>query len=960
MQNAVHQESFKNMPTYFIYIIFFLSGASALIFETIWFRSAGLIFGNSVWSAALVLSGFMAGLALGNFLTARYGHRIQRPLVFYSVLELVIGLTGICLVLFFPFFENILKPMFQPFLDTPLVLNSLRLSVAFLLILIPTTAMGATLPVLVKALSSSENTFGLVLGRLYGWNTLGAVAGALASELLLIKTVGIRGAGLTAVFFNFLAACLAFLLSKHPYLKTTASLSSKNVPVSAEHFSGKSRRFLLAAFFAGGILLALEVVWFRFLLLTRSGTSLIFAIMLSTVLAGIGTGGLLSSWLFRIRPGIHRYVRTAFLISGIGTIATYWGFDRVFQSMPATSGVMSLQSFISVAVFLMLPVSAVSGVIFPLLGQAVRENYRSETGAAGVLTLSNTLGAMLGSIFAGLFLLPHAGMERSFFLLAASYGITAFLIPPSDSHDNKKTRMLSYAAGAVLIVMLFLFPFGIMEKTYFNIVAKKIASEKRVAVRETLAETLFYYRRDVMEEPFYYRLVTNGFSMSSTLTESKRYMKLFVYLPVALHPDVKHALLISYGVGSTAKALTDSKGIERIDIVDISRDILEMSSIVYPEPQENPLHDNRVKVHIEDGRFFLQQTMQKFDLITAEPPPPKIAGVVNLYTQEYFALIYDRLSEGGITSYWLPGHDLYDEDTKSIIKAFCNVFADCSLWAGSGLDWVLLGSRNAAGPISQELFSQQWNNPVVGPQLKELGFETPGQMGSLFMAAPEDLKVWTGNSLPLTDNYPLRVSDRAKTDKKVSPLYAQLMDEKGAMERFRKSTFIQRRWPRLLVGESLLYFPFETSIKNLLASEYRSKEDYEWDTLHSILTRTSLKTLPLWMMGTTQRELEIAAGKTGDKKYAPYVELLFSLQEISNRNYTVAIQHFEKYFEIAPKDKSVQKYPHYLFTLCLAGQTEKASRIAEEVAPLLGNSEINRTFWLWLNKKFGVRVPKNE
>ena len=303
---------------------------------------------------------------------------------------------------------------------------------------------------------------------------------------------------------------------------------------------------------------------------------------------------------------------------------------------------------------------------------------------------------------------------------------------------------------------------------------------------------------------------------------------------------------------------------------------------------------------------------------------------------------------------------MYEEDTKSIIKAFCNVFADCSLWAGSGLDWVLLGSRNAAGPVSPELFSRQWNDPVVGPELKELGFENPGQMGSLFMAAPEDLKDLTRNSLPLSDNYPLRLSDRTKPNKIFSPLYAQLMDEKDAMERFLKSTFIQRIWPGPLVGESLLYFRFEISIKNLLASEYRSKEAYEWDTLHSLLTRTSLKTLPLWMLGTTRRELEIAAGKTGDKKYVPDVELLFTLQEISERNYTAAIQHFEKYFETAPKDKSVQKYPLYLLTLCLAGQTEKAGRIAAEVAPLLGYGEDSRTFWRWLHVRFGVRVPKNE
>ena len=308
-----------------------------------------------------------------------------------------------------------------------------------------------------------------------------------------------------------------------------------------------------------------------------------------------------------------------------------------------------------------------------------------------------------------------------------------------------------------------------MSDKYFAIVADKIKNEKRVAVREALTETIFYYRRDVMEEPFYYRLVTNGFSMSGTSVDGQRYMKLFVYLPVALHPDMKHALLISYGVGSTAKALTDTKNLETIDVVDISRDILEMSSIVYPNPEEHPLKDKRVKTHIEDGRFFLGHTGRQFDLITAEPPPPKIAGIVNLYTQEYFMLILDRLSEGGIVSYWLPVHSLYEEDAKAIIKAFCNVFEDCSLWAGSGLDWMLLGSRDAAGPIPAALFTRQWHDPVTGPELKELGFEIPEQLGSLFMADSADLKALTENSLPLTDNYPLRLSSKTKPGTIFSP-----------------------------------------------------------------------------------------------------------------------------------------------------------------------------------------------
>ncbi len=178
-------------------------------------------------------------------------------------------------------------------------------------------------------------------------------------------------------------------------------------------------------------------------------------------------------------------------------------------------------------------------------------------------------------------------------------------------------------------------------------------------------------------------------------------MKLFVYLPVALHPDPRSALLISYGVGSTAKALTDTAGLETIDVVDTSRDVLEMNRIVYPDPGSLPLADPRVRVHIEDGRFFLQTTSKRFDIITGEPPPPKHAGIVNLYTREYFALVRDRLREGGIATYWLPVHALTESDSKAILRAFCDVFEDCTLWDGSPLNWIMMGTRDARGPVSQ-------------------------------------------------------------------------------------------------------------------------------------------------------------------------------------------------------------------------------------------------------------------
>src|SRR5262249_16237204 len=132
-----------------------------------------------------------------------------------------------------------------------------------------------------------------------------------------------------------------------------------------------------------------------------------------------------------------------------------------------------------------------------------------------------------------------------------------------------------------------------------------------------------------------------------------RYMKLFVYWPLSVRPTARRALLIGYGVGNTAKAMVDSRGLTSIDVADISRDVLEMNALVYPVKKDAPLSDPRVRVHVEDGRYFLEQAKERFDLITGEPPPYDLAGVVNLYSKEYFQLLREHLTQGGVVTYWL-------------------------------------------------------------------------------------------------------------------------------------------------------------------------------------------------------------------------------------------------------------------------------------------------------------------
>ncbi|HEY5658200.1 MAG TPA: fused MFS/spermidine synthase, partial [Myxococcota bacterium] len=704
-------------------LTFFASGASALIFETLWFHQAGLALGNSVWASSLVLAGFMGGLAAGNALAARLGHRLGDPVRAYAVAEALIALTGVGLVYLLPALAGLLAPLTRPFLDSPWILNPLRLGLALALLLVPSTAMGVTLPLLTKAVARGPRGFGPALGRLYGWNTLGALLGAVGTETLLLGALGVRGSALAAGALNLAAALVAAWIA---HGRARPALAPVHPPV----LRGRQCSALLgAACLAGFALLALEVVWFRFLSLFVLNHAVSFALILGTVLAGIALGGLAAAaWLARDVTA-HRFTPLVAWSAGALCILCYAAFPLVLRPFLDDAFPWSLR-IAGLGAPLVVPTCFASGAFFTLLGARLHASLPSEIAAAGALTFANTVGAALGSLAGGFLLLPLLGMERSILLLAAGYGAIGALLLAGAGMPRR-----AGAAGAALFAAcLACFPLGAMQR-YVQTPVQRLGSpgDRIVEVREGLGETILYVASDELGATASHRMFTNAYSMSSTAFFARRYMKLYVYLPVALHPAPRRALLISYGVGSTAKALTDSAEFESIDVVDISKDVLELNRIVFPDPAEHPLQDPRVRVHIEDGRYFLQTTTRQFDVITGEPPPPDMAGVVNLYTREYFALMRTRLAPGGIATYWLPTHALSDRGARAVIRAFCDAFEDCSLWNGSGSDLMLMGTRDAAGPVTEARFAAQWRDPTVAPELATLGFERPEQLGALFI-----------------------------------------------------------------------------------------------------------------------------------------------------------------------------------------------------------------------------------
>jgi spermidine synthase len=955
--------------------VFFFSGASALIFETLWFRQAGLAFGNSIWASSLVLSGFMAGLALGNALAARAGARLANPVRAYALAEAAIALTGVGLVYLFPVLGAMLAPLFRPLLDHPWALNPLRLLVAFLLLLIPSTAMGITLPLLTRALlrdkanlprrsPQDEGGFGRVLGALYGWNTLGAMTGVVAGEMYLVGALGVRGTALAAGALNLLAAGVAGLLAGGSAFSSTESESGdasthiKRPVRESRHHLTPTRIWLVAAFLSGFSLLALEVIWFRFLLLFVKGHSNAFPVMLGVVLAGIAFGGLAASvWLRFVREA-YRFAAPLAFVAGVATVVSYAAFPSVMAPF-GLSSITRPAAILRVGVPLMLPVSFVSGMFFPLVGAALRAALRSEIETAGVLTLVNTLGAALGSLVAGFILLPLVGIEKSFFIVALIYGgIGGVLVA-----ESKRTRPplrsggLAYAGAAAFIISAALFPFGQLNTRLLSIPVERWAEgepERRlVAVREGLTETIVFFQRMLLGKPVSDVMLTNSFSMSTTGYGVRRYQKLYVYWPIAVRPALKHALLIGYGVGNTAKALTDSTSLESIDLVDLSRDILSMAPIVFPDERQQPLRDPRMHVHIEDGRYFLQTTDRQFDLITGEPPPPGIAGVENLYSREYFQLIHDRLAEGGIVTYWLPLADLSDISGKAILRAFCDVFDDCSLWNGSGTNLMMVGTRplrSGQAPVSEEPFTRQWKTPSIAEEMKRLGIERPEQLGALFIGDAAFVRALVDGSPPLTDDRPKLIEAPSSSQEESTRLVASLTDTGAARTRFQTSPLIARLWPSSLIMTSVPYFDVQHVIDahmyGSLVSQSLALED-----VHRILTGSTVATPVMWRLASNADIQQVVSNATAEELANPLIQFHLGIRLLSERDYKAAAEAFNRATE-SPEVRD-NAFVLYIYALCMSGQRAKAQALSSDAFAASGASSLP-PLWMWMKQTFGI------
>jgi spermidine synthase len=933
--------------------ILFLSGCSALLFQTLWLRLSGLAFGNSVWSAALILSSFMAGLALGSAIAASATLPRARPLRLYAGLEMVVATFGCTLVFGLPLLGEWMRPVFQALWNHQQLLNVVRFAISFLILLIPTTAMGLTLPVLLGDPLLKRQEFGRGMGFLYGANALGAMAGALLGEIYLVEKFGLVGTAMTAASVGCVAAAIAWTIATAEPVRR-----GKAQPRFRLRLSLGIRppwRLLFVSMGSGAALLGLEVIWVRFLRLYVASTSIAFSVMLAVILAGIGAGSLVSSFIpSRLLPRRQR-LPLLLILAASATLLSYLFFPVPLQppNVPTFDRAFALQVGL-LSLVLMFPVAFLSGALLPAVTACIQSEVTSWVNSTGLTILFNTIGAACGPLLAGFILLPWFGFQSSLIFCAAVYAGLALLTSQKPNWSLRRpsgVTMVSLSAAFVLILAIF--PYHRDESHFAN--ARRLYEadgsvlDKKI---EGTADTYQLLRRDLFGQPYYYRLVTNSYSMSGTVPRSQRYMRMFAYLPLALRPESENALLICYGVGVTADAFTRDTHLKHLDIVDISKEVFDLAGSYVGAGYSNPLRDPRVTTFVQDGRFFLQASPASYDIITGEPPPLKTAGAVNLYTEQFFSLMKSRLKDGGIASFWLPIYQVTAEETKAILRAFHNVFPNASLWATSDLEWVMIGIKPPVRKPDDESVRRLWSDPSSGSDLFRIGLEVPEQVPALFLMDAEEIDRLTQGVEPLDDFYPKRLTDAQPDLAPVYRLSNSYFESTGASRRFFASSLIRDLWPNER-KESLEQFFFFRDVRyraTMAGSNWLAELDH-------YLRNSQLRIPVLEVQNSDMWRVALAEKFAGNSPSLPREAVHDLLADaLARRDTGAAIRLLE-----GEKDRGFSNINDFfllVYLYCHTGSVEKAEALARSHAGSIKKDGF--VDWLWgeLQAEFGFSPPR--
>jgi spermidine synthase len=771
---------------FYVYLCFFFSGLTSLLYETIWTRMLSLIFGHTVLAISTVLAVFMGGLALGSYLMGRWvdirerrplewlWRRLGRdgssvPLRLYGILEGIIG------------FYVLLTPALTGAIEKMYVLiaarggfsyQSLNLAcffMSFLALIIPTTCMGATLPVLSKFLIQTREEVGGKLGGIYALNTAGAVTGSALAGFVLLSVFGLKTSLLAGAVINIWIMFMVFYVERVLSAGEGAGEDAPGgTPVPGDEECADSLPPWMCGWviFSFGIVgfssMVYEVAWTRAICLAIGSSIYAFSIILTTFLIGIALGSAVFSLFFSRRGNsvlLLAWVEAAVGAASLG-LTFFFGnlpyyFYRIFPLIQGSHFTLVLGDFMLCLAAMIVP-TALMGFAFPLAARLYIPRFSLLGRGIGDVYSANTLGCIIGSFLAGFVLIPLLGVlgtMKAGILANLAVALCLFMCASPALSPRRRTfpAALSRAAlclllaGATLAIpgwdkglmssgpAIYAGSWGRMQREEFinRIALKPVYYRDGLSSTVTVHEAISSVQDPLLDYPTWKNLISlrvNGKADASNFNADMQTQILLGFLPTMLHPSPRRIAVIGLGSGITLDAVRQAPEVKVVDCAELEPAVVEAADY-FSRENHNVLSDGRVRLFTTDGRLLLLASPERYDVIVSEPSNPWIAGITNLFSVEFYRICEERLASGGLVCQWLHLYNMEPSNIKMVLKTFYSIFPHGSLWLGG--DWgdlILIGQKEDRPLDPRRLELLCGRNGPVGRSLGNLGFLSPGSI----------------------------------------------------------------------------------------------------------------------------------------------------------------------------------------------------------------------------------------
>ncbi len=720
---------------------FALSGACGLVYEVVWTRELSLTFGITVFATATVLAAYMGGLGLGSWLVGRWIDRSPRPLQVYALLEIAIGAYALAVTPLLHALEPLWAALANATEGHFVLFNATRALLALAVLLVPTTLMGGTVPAVARHLVTRTESVGFGVGVLYALNTLGAVVGCLAAGFVTIAALGMTGSVRLAAALNVAIGVVMLVVARRatPHAAASPSPATERPPRAADV------RLATAVFAASGFAaLAAEVVWTRVLVLHTQNSTYGFTVMLAVFLAGIAVGDAL---LVRVYDRIARPLLWLGVVQALLALAVAVGglaYREIHHvgSMYVQSFAKSVVVMLARAAVVVGPMALLLGTTFPLVARIATRNAAGLGRDVGSVYAANTLGGVAGSLVGGFVLVPLVGLRGTLLVLAALNALLGAVCFAAAARGAHRALLIggALACGAASFVAL--------DPTIF-FRALETDTHKLIQYYEGATDTTGVLESKLNGE----RTVTYGDLRGTAGTRTDPLNRAQAHVAHLLHPAPRQSLQICFGVGNTLAAAALHPEVEQLDCVELSPNVRKTAPYFWTNA--GVLDHPKVRLITDDGRNYLLRTRERYDVITLEPPDIFTAGVVNLYTEEFYRLAAARLADDGVLCQWIPALEMNETELRMLVRAFMAVFPETTLWLESvqlpEAPLLLVGTKRPLA-LDVRALAARIADPAVHADLVRIGMGDVQGFLRFYVTGPATLRAWVGDAPSVTDD----------------------------------------------------------------------------------------------------------------------------------------------------------------------------------------------------------------